>query len=366
MMFSPLTINISHAEIYKYKDEKGRWRFSDKNPRVSEDIVVNIISKKKGSTSNTDGEDQSGWVSLVGQLEKMFHPKSPVEFATLAVVKIETILGSGSGFFVSDSGYIITNKHVIRPKTSTGWSKTEGELKEEEEYYKQLFKGLSRDKKRLAAMKVDLRSYKHEVENPRRYYNPMNKETYEEYVLRHKVENREYEKTYRKAKKDRHEFRDRKTSLTRRGLNSSVARNFTIIFKDKSTAKAQLVKISNEQDIAVLKLSGYITPFLKYDASVNPFQAMKVYAIGSPLGKNDLVTSGIVTHVAEEEVITDATILPGNSGGPLVDKDGNLIGVNTLKVTQGSSGAGGDGLGVAIPMRDVFDEFGAVFGVGGN
>lgn len=357
-----LLANISQAEIYKYKDEKGRWRFTDTKPQVSEDVIVNEISKKISPDLKAERDDKTTWLSLTDRLEKTFQPKSAVGSATLAVVKIETILGVGSGFFVSDSGYIITNKHVVRPTSSTGWRDTESELKKEKEYYKQLFKDLSRDKKRLAAMKDDLKSYKNEVENPSLYYNPMSRASYQQYVERYKDEKRDYSRAYRKAVKDRREFNDRNTQLVRRSLNSSVAQSFTIIFKDKSTAKAHLVKLSNKQDIAVLKLDGYITPFLKYDSSTRPAQAMPVYAIGSPLGRNDSVTSGIITHIAEQQIITDATILPGNSGGPLISKNGSLVGVNTLKVSQANRKGRGDGFGIAIPIADVFDEFGGLFG----
>ena len=48
---------------------------------------------------------------------------------------------------------------------------------------------------------------------------------------------------------------------------------------------------------------------------------------------------------------------------PLIDKNGNLIGVNTLKMTEASRKGRGDGFGIAIPITDVFDEFGAFFGV---
>ena len=81
-------------------------------------------------------------------------------------------------------------------------------------------------------------------------------------------------------------------------------------------------------------------------------------AIGSPEGLRDSVTMGVVSSVARQPdpdnpmvyIQTDAALNPGNSGGPLVDVEGNVIGVNTLIFSQGG---GSEGLGFAIPAEIV-------------
>ena len=79
-----------------------------------------------------------------------------------------------------------------------------------------------------------------------------------------------------------------------------------------------------------------------------------VFAFGSPEGLRNSVTMGVVSAVARQPdpdsplvyVQTDTPINPGNSGGPLVDADGELVGINTFIL---SSSGGNQGLGFAIP-----------------
>ncbi len=79
-----------------------------------------------------------------------------------------------------------------------------------------------------------------------------------------------------------------------------------------------------------------------------------VFAFGSPGGLRNSVTMGVVSAVSRQAdpasplvyIQTDTPINPGNSGGPLVDADGQLIGINTFIIT---SSGGNEGLGFAIP-----------------
>jgi serine protease Do len=89
-----------------------------------------------------------------------------------------------------------------------------------------------------------------------------------------------------------------------------------------------------------------------------------VLAFGSPLGLDSSVTLGVVSAVARQlepddpmiYIQTDASINPGNSGGPLVNTDGEVIGINTLILSQSG---GHEGLGFAAPsniVRNIFDQ----------
>lgn len=119
---------------------------------------------------------------------------------------------------------------------------------------------------------------------------------------------------------------------------------------------ARLVGLDAETDLALLKVEAPHLPFLPLGDSDAVRQGQLVVAIGSPAGLESSVTMGIVSAVArqlqtDDRVIylqTDAPINPGNSGGALVDVDGNLIGINTMILSQTG---GGNGLGFAVPSN---------------
>jgi S1-C subfamily serine protease len=80
-----------------------------------------------------------------------------------------------------------------------------------------------------------------------------------------------------------------------------------------------------------------------------------VYTVGHPVGLRHSVTSGIISgfreHAGVRYIQTDAPINPGNSGGPLIDLNGEVVGVNTMIL------ADTEGIGFAIPIEVVLDEF---------
>ncbi len=139
----------------------------------------------------------------------------------------------------------------------------------------------------------------------------------------------------------------------------------TVVFDDGRTATATVVGTSPKNDLAVLKVDGVkdLTPAtFATSSSVKVGQA--VVAVGAPLGLSDTVTSGIVSNTARPvrsgsdndavylAVQTDAAINPGNSGGPLVNLNGDVVGINSSIASTGSSEggqAGNIGIGFAIP-----------------
>lgn len=121
---------------------------------------------------------------------------------------------------------------------------------------------------------------------------------------------------------------------------------------------AKVVGVHAESDLALLKVDANHLPFLNLNSSRVIRQGELVFAIGSPEGLENSVTMGIVSSPARQPdpdnpmvyVQTDTPINPGNSGGPLVDIDGDLVGINTMILTQGG---GSEGLGFAIPATIV-------------
>jgi serine protease Do len=122
--------------------------------------------------------------------------------------------------------------------------------------------------------------------------------------------------------------------------------------------EAKLLGTHKQVDLALLKIEATNLPSLHLRNDVRVHQGELVLAIGSPEGLRDSVSMGVVSSVARQPdpdnpvvyIQTDAALNPGNSGGPLVDVDGNVVGINTLIL---SKGGGNEGLGFAIPAEIV-------------
>ena len=137
----------------------------------------------------------------------------------------------------------------------------------------------------------------------------------------------------------------------------------TIILSDGTEQKASIVGTDLYSDIAVLKTDGNIPAVAKLGNSDVLQPGESVIAIGSPLGNfKNTVTVGVVSatgraidtgngYQIEDLIQTDAAINHGNSGGPLVNLVGEVIGINTLVVRNTNGGDVAEGLGFAIPVN---------------
>ena len=137
----------------------------------------------------------------------------------------------------------------------------------------------------------------------------------------------------------------------------------SIVLSDGTEQKATIVGTDPYSDIAVLKTDGKVPSVaaLGNSDALNPGES--VIAIGSPLGNfKNTVTVGVVSatgrsidtgkgYQIEDLIQTDAAINHGNSGGPLVNLAGQVIGINTLIVRNTDSGDVAEGLGFAIPVN---------------
>ena len=125
---------------------------------------------------------------------------------------------------------------------------------------------------------------------------------------------------------------------------------------------ARIVGLDRETDIAVLKVDIQKAPSLPFGNSDVLRPGHLVVAFGSPLGLESSVSMGVVSATARQlqpddpmvYVQTDAPINPGSSGGPLVNGQGEIVGINTLILSQSG---GSDGLGFAAPSNIVQDVY---------
>jgi len=136
-----------------------------------------------------------------------------------------------------------------------------------------------------------------------------------------------------------------------------------IVLSDGTQQKATIVGTDLYSDIAVLKTDGNVPALARLGNSDVLKPGESVIAIGSPLGNfKNTVTVGVVSatgraidtgngYQIEDLIQTDAAINHGNSGGPLVNLAGEVVGVNTLVVRNTGSGDVAEGLGFAIPVN---------------
>jgi serine protease Do len=136
----------------------------------------------------------------------------------------------------------------------------------------------------------------------------------------------------------------------------SGADQVSVQLKDGRRFQGKVMGVDPVTDIAVVKIAATGLPTIKLGNSRNLVTGQWAIAIGNPLGLSNTVTAGIISATgrsssqvgAEDKRVsfiqTDAAINPGNSGGPLLNQQGEVIGVNTA-IIQGAQG-----LGFAIPI----------------
>ena len=128
----------------------------------------------------------------------------------------------------------------------------------------------------------------------------------------------------------------------------------TVLSHEVRVYDAKLIGTNRYADLAVVKIDEKNLPYIPLPEKYEVRLGQTVLAIGSPQGLDHTVTKGIISALGRQPdedrpmvyVQTDAPVNPGNSGGPLADRDGNLVGINTFIYT---SGGGSEGLGFAIP-----------------
>ncbi len=139
-----------------------------------------------------------------------------------------------------------------------------------------------------------------------------------------------------------------------------------VVFSDGSKAPATVVGTDPIADIAVIKVTAKVPAVAELGDSSAIQPGQTAIAIGSPLGDfRGTVTVGVISAVdrtvgqQQGLIQTDAAINNGNSGGPLLNSVGQVIGINTLVVRSTNSGNIAEGLGFAIPsnsVRDIMSE----------
>jgi S1-C subfamily serine protease len=253
-------------------------------------------------------------------------PGAFIDNARNATVFIETPWGSGSGFFIDGQGHIVTNRHVIKFDKN--------KLRAFREKIDQLEDALEKERKTIKTLKERLANATGDD----------NRQKLENFIRAKKENYEKYDRLYWKLQEQR-----------RRIAYSDYPAAIRVVTLDGREFTAYDIDYSDNFDLALLTLQEvYQKPIKPNFQHLSP--GTRVYTIGNPKGLRHTVTAGIVSgyrgYQEEGTVIqTDAPVNPGNSGGPLIDEQGRVLGVNTaiLNNTQG--------IGFAISIQDVWKEF---------
>ncbi len=145
--------------------------------------------------------------------------------------------------------------------------------------------------------------------------------------------------------------------------NAGLAASITVIVNEEDRYDAEVIGYDTDYDLAVLKINANDLAAAEFGNSDELNLGQNVIAIGNPLGFDlmNTVTSGIVSGLNRQITIneksmtliqTDAAINSGNSGGPLINKKGQVIGINSSKMSASYSEASIEGIGFAIPSNE--------------
>ncbi|HEY7543844.1 MAG TPA: trypsin-like peptidase domain-containing protein [Blastocatellia bacterium] len=152
--------------------------------------------------------------------------------------------------------------------------------------------------------------------------------------------------------------------------NNHVVENAThldVTLADNKKLPARVIGTDKETDLAVIKVESSGLPIAVLGDSDGVQQGDWVLALGAPFGFQQTLTAGIVSATGREfagsqfsrYIQTDASINPGNSGGPLINIQGEVVGINTMIIAEPRLGGGGGNVGIGFAIasntaREVF------------
>lgn len=333
------------AKIYKYQKD-GKWYFTDTPPADMPKDSEEMAEVGKPATASSQG----GAVLL-----QNYPTRNPIEKAATATVAIKTTIGYGSGFFLSSAGHIITNKHVIRMPNQ--------QARQIDDYFSQVDQKAESMQRQLDAEQRRLNDYQDRLdalqETAENEVDLVTKKSYQaDYRLRKQELDRwkaDFNKRKQTFQAQLNQYESKRGDFEYDRSVAALAQTFTVILVDDTTLFAHLVAVSENHDLALLKVDAHQTPMLQPGPTHALVQGNPVYAIGNPAQLRNTVTSGIFSGYEGGYIQTNAQISPGNSGGPLIDPQGRVLGINTKKKYGGAF----EGLGFAIPIQVALREFGS-------
>lgn len=354
------------AGVYKYKDKNGVWHFTDTPTEMTEEMTDSGTEK-----IIDDAKIEKEAKDLEKQIAEKLPPQNRIEQARNATVSIKTELSNGSGFFINNDGYIITNKHVIHgmenelEKGEAAFNKMKEYLDKLEQYVEEEGAWLETEREWLTDAKDELDEVSRLVKSNEKRLSVEEASYYNAYVSQYNARNSDFirrqayfrQKEAEYIEKEKY-FNKHYKKFSKLSDKRAFQKGFKIVLADKTELTAEKVAISDKYDLALLRIRGYKTPFIK-PAKINEIAlGDPLYAIGNPLSFNHSVTSGIFSGLRDNMIQTNAQVSPGNSGGPLIIKNGRVIGINTKKIVHKSV----EGISFAISIDIALREFRSYLG----
>ena len=272
---------------------------------------------------------------LAAQLARAAPARNAIERARNATVFIQTRFGFGSGFIIDAACHVITSRHVV---DSEGARVTTA-----------------------IVAPADLRGPMPALEEAKLRERIEQLTQLRESLVGQPGTHREILETDERIQTMRQELADRSEHHVQEPgprVDTAGPDGFTATLVDGTEFHALHAQFSQRVDLAMFQLPAANCPHLSAAESTRLAQGERLYTIGNPSGLEYSVTSGIFSGDRgsgdQRFLQTDAPINQGNSGGPLVTENGNVVGINT-KVLNGTQG-----IGFAIPIEAAYREFTAL------
>ena len=331
----PIADLDAQERVYKYRRRNGTWAFTDNLDEVPK-------SQRPKTSPSPRVRPKKAVVDLATALEEKRKPKNAIERAGLAVVVVKSPIGTGSGFFISERGHLLTNRHVLEPSRRDR-ARQEAKLKQVRRRFAAVSLQLQAEQQRLNARREELASYRDRLRDI-------------DYQRRHRSLNkwqRGLDQRRDKLRRKQASFRQVEYQLGHRTRVSGMTLNFELTLVDGRKLQARKLATDERWDLALLQVEGYKTPYLLAATRKSTAVGDRVLAIGNPASLRHSTAQGIFSGRERGHIKTDAKIYPGNSGGPLINAEGEVLGINTFKKLTHKF----EGLGFAVPIERAMSIF---------
>lgn len=310
---------VQSSQVQEFSEQKTMKK------ELIEQQLVEQFDEGAALNENIVAENLTGVALRFSETHK---PRNNVESARNATVFIETNWGTlGSGFIINDQCDVITNRHVLEEPIQQS-DAFKASLKVQQDILNEKY--------------IQLKEQQNNAKSQDRY-DEISKELQRLLIKSQSLPKEIYQKMLKNKESSRF---------------SSVStwyNTFSVSLVNNEKFEISYAEISGQYDLAMFSIPDVGCPFLSRGNSDNLIQGDPLYTVGSPSGLLYSVTSGIFSGYRKNAegifLQTDAPINSGNSGGPLITKDGKVIGVNTA-ILKGT-----EGIGFAIPISVVELEF---------